>query len=76
MKNMNSYSKPVEMGKEYTVDITDTGTDGEGITRIGGLIIFVKNTKVGDKNIKIKINTVVSNFATAEIVPGSDSIFE
>ncbi|MGH9974586.1 MAG: TRAM domain-containing protein [Nitrososphaeraceae archaeon] len=64
---MNSYSKPVEMGKEYTVDITDTGRDGEGIARIGGLIIFVKNTKVGDKNIKIKINTVVSNFATADI---------
>jgi predicted RNA-binding protein with TRAM domain len=64
---MNSYSKPVEIGKEYTVDITDTGRDGEGIARIEGLIIFVKNTKVGDKNIKIKINTVVSNFATADI---------
>ena len=64
-------SKPVEIGNEYTVDITDTGRDGEGVARIGGLIIFVKNAKAGDKNIKIKINSVVSNFATAEIAAGS-----
>ncbi|MGH9952848.1 MAG: TRAM domain-containing protein [Nitrososphaeraceae archaeon] len=51
--------------------MTDTGRDGEGVARIGGLITFVKNAKVGDKNIKIKINTVVSRFATAEVVAGS-----
>ncbi len=66
-----SSSTPVETGKEYTVDITDTGRDGEGVTRIGGLIIFVKNARAGDKNIKIKINSIVSNFATAEIVTSS-----
>jgi predicted RNA-binding protein with TRAM domain len=60
-------SKPVETGKVYAVDITDTGKDGEGVARIGGLIIFVKNAKAGAKNIKIKINSVVSNFATAEV---------
>ena len=64
-------SKPVEIGNEYTVNITDTGRDGEGVARIGGLIIFVKNAKAGDKNMKIKINSVVSNFATAELVSGS-----
>ena len=64
-------SKPVETGNEYTVNITDTGRDGEGVARIGGLIIFVKNAKAGDKNMKIKINSVVSNFATAELVSGS-----
>ena len=65
---MNSSSKPVETGKEYTVDITDTGRDGEGVARIGGLIIFVKNAKAGDKNIRIKINLVATNFATADMV--------
>jgi predicted RNA-binding protein with TRAM domain len=39
---MNSSSKPVETDKEYTVDITDTGRDGEGVARIGGLIIFAR----------------------------------
>ena len=70
-RNTSGSSTPVEIGNEYTVDITDTGRDGEGVTRIEGLMIFVKNTKAGDKNIKIKINSVVSNFATAEIAAGS-----
>ena len=67
----NGSSTPVEIGKEYTVDITDTGRDGEGVTRIGGLIIFVKNAKAGDKNTKIKIDSVFSRFATAEVAEGS-----
>ena len=28
------FSKPVETGKEYTVDITDTGRGGDGIAKI------------------------------------------
>jgi predicted RNA-binding protein with TRAM domain len=70
-QNMNSSSKPVETGNEYTVDITDTGRDGEGVARIGGLIIFVKNAKAGYKNVKIKINSVKDRFATAELAAGS-----
>ncbi len=66
-----SFSRPVETGKEYTVDITDNGREGDGIARIQGLVIFVKNTKAGDKNIKIKINSVGNRFATAEVVAGS-----
>jgi predicted RNA-binding protein with TRAM domain len=65
---MNSSSEHVETGKEYTVDITDTGRDGEGVARIGGLIIFVKHAKAGDRNIRIKINLVATNFATADVV--------
>ena len=60
-------SKPVETGKEYTVDITDNGSAGDGIARIQGFIIFVKNTKAGDKNVKIKISSLKDRFATAEI---------
>ncbi|MGA6991204.1 MAG: TRAM domain-containing protein [Nitrososphaeraceae archaeon] len=63
-----SFSKPVEIGKEYTVDITDTGRTGDGVTRIGGLVVFVRNAKAGDKNIKIKINSVGSRFANAVVV--------
>jgi predicted RNA-binding protein with TRAM domain len=61
-------SKPVETGKEYTVDITDNGSAGDGIARIQGFIVFVKDVKAGDKNIKVKINSVGSRFATAELV--------
>ena len=60
-----SFPKPVETGREYTVDITDIGKSGDGIARISGLVIFVKNAKAGDKNLKIKINLISSRFATA-----------
>ena len=63
----SGFSKPVEAGKEYTVDITDTGRSGDGIARIEGLVIFVKNAKAGDKNVKIKVNSVGDRFATAEL---------
>jgi predicted RNA-binding protein with TRAM domain len=65
---MNNFSKPVEIGKEYTVDITDTGRTGDGITKIEGLVIFVKNAKAGDKNVKIKITSIDSRSAFAELV--------
>jgi predicted RNA-binding protein with TRAM domain len=68
-----SFSRPVEIGKEYTVDITDTGRTGDGVTRIGGLVIFVKNGKAGDKNIKIKISSVGSRFANAIVVSKSST---
>jgi predicted RNA-binding protein with TRAM domain len=70
-RSTTNFSKPVETGKEYTVDITDTGSGGDGIARIQGLVIFVKKAKAGDKNIKIKINSVGSRFATAEVVAGT-----
>ena len=66
-QNTGSSSKPVETGKEYTVDITDTGRGGDGIARIGGFVIFVKHAKVGDKSVKIKVNSVGDRFATAEV---------
>jgi predicted RNA-binding protein with TRAM domain len=69
----SSFSKPVETGKEYTVDITDIGRTGDGIARVQGFVIFVKKAKRGDKNIKIKVNSVGDRFATAEVVVTADS---
>ena len=69
-----SFSKPVEVDKEYTVDIVGIGRSGDGIARVRSYVIFVKNTKVGDKKIKIKINTVGDRFATAEVVAGSPNV--
>jgi predicted RNA-binding protein with TRAM domain len=72
-RSTSNFSKPVETGKEYIVDITDNGSAGDGIARIDGLIIFVKNAKAGYKNVKIKISSVKDRFATAEIA--ADSIY-
>ena len=59
--------KPVETGKEYDVQITETSRRGDGIARIQGFVIFVKNGRTG-QNVKAKITQVGERFATAEIV--------
>ena len=62
-------SKPVEVGNEYDVEITDRGKSGtnDGIAKIQGLVIFVKDGKVGDK-VKVKIIAIGERFAKAELV--------
>jgi predicted RNA-binding protein with TRAM domain len=59
--------KPVETGKEYDVQITETSRQGDGIARVQGFVIFVKNGKVG-QNAKVRVTNVGSRFATAELV--------
>jgi predicted RNA-binding protein with TRAM domain len=59
--------KPVEVGKEYDVEIQETSRRGEGITRIEGLVVFVPNTKPGDK-LRIKITNIGRRFAEAEVI--------
>jgi len=59
--------KPVEIGKEYDVNIEETSRRGEGITRIKGLVTFVPNTKPGD-HVRIRITRISRRFAEAEVV--------
>ncbi len=71
-RNDNFGPKPVEAGKEYYMQITEISSKGDGIARIQGFTIFVKDGKVG-QNAKIRINQIGPRFATAEIVNGSAS---
>jgi predicted RNA-binding protein with TRAM domain len=59
--------KPVEIGKEYDVEIQETSRRGEGIARIKGLVVFVPNTKPGDK-VKIRVTRISRRFCEAEVV--------
>jgi predicted RNA-binding protein with TRAM domain len=59
--------KPVEMGKEYDVQISETSRKGDGIARIQGFVIFVVGGKVGQK-VRIRITNIGARFATAEVV--------
>ena len=59
--------KPVEIGKEYDVEIEETSRRGEGIARIKGLVTFIPNAKRGD-HVKIRITRISRRFAEAEIV--------
>jgi len=67
--------KPVEVGKEYDVDIQELSRRGEGIARIQGLVIFVPNAKQGD-HIKIKVTRISRRFAEAEVVGKKEAASE
>ena len=53
---------PVEVGKEYDVEIEDIAKQGDGIARVEGFVIFVPETKVGD-HVTIAIDRVMRRFA-------------
>lgn len=59
--------KPVELGKEYEVEVKELSKRGEGIARIQGLVTFIPNTKPGD-HVKIRITRISRRFAEAEVV--------
>jgi len=59
--------KPVEIGREYDVEVQETSRRGEGIARIKGLVIFIPNANPGDRP-RIKIIRISRRFAEAEIV--------
>ena len=59
--------KPVEVGKEYEVDITEISRQGDGIARVQGFVVFVKNGKAGQK-VRAKVEQVGIRFATATVV--------
>ena len=59
--------KPVEIGKEYDVEIAETSRRGEGIARIKGLVVFIPNTKPGD-HVKVRVTRISRRFCEAEVV--------
>lgn len=59
--------KPVEVGKEYDVQVSELSRQGDGIARIQGFVIFVKGGRVGE-SAKIRVTNVGARFATAEKV--------
>ncbi len=63
--------KPVKVGGEYDVEISDVGAKGDGITKIENFIVFVANAKKGEK-CKIRIKEVASKFAIGEKIGESE----
>jgi predicted RNA-binding protein with TRAM domain len=67
-----SFKKPVEVGKEYNVTISDTSRRGEGIAKIDGFVIFVPGTKMG-QTARITVTRVSERFASGQLVEASSS---
>ncbi len=66
-KGSESSPKPVEMEKEYDVEITELSRRGDGIARVQGFVIFVEGAKAGQKA-KIQITSIGERFAKAKLV--------
>ena len=49
-----------------TVEITDIGNDGEGIGKIDGYTLFIKDAVIGDK-VRVKIMKAKKNYAYAHL---------
>lgn len=54
----------------YTIEITDTGTQGEGIGRADGCALFVKDALIGDV-VQVKIMKVKKTYAYGEAGEGT-----
>jgi len=58
----------IEEGLEYQMKVDAKGARGEGIGKIGNLVVFVKNAKTKIGNIyKIKVTKVHRTFAYATL---------
>ncbi len=57
----------MDIGEEFEVDIFDITPKGEGVAKIKGFPIFIKNAKLND-HVKVKITNLISGYADAEIV--------
>ncbi|MDT7891485.1 MAG: TRAM domain-containing protein [Thermoproteota archaeon] len=61
------FEKPVKVNEVYDLEIQEVGRQGDGVARVKGFVVFVKNTKKGDK-VKAKIVKVAGRFAIAEVI--------
>ncbi|MEM0058650.1 MAG: TRAM domain-containing protein [Candidatus Bathyarchaeia archaeon] len=59
---------PVKENQELEVVIDDIGSRGDGIARIQGYMIFVPNSRIGER-VKVRILSVGGKFAIAERIP-------
>ncbi len=71
----SSEPKPVKIGEEYDVEISEVGSRGDGIARVNNFVVFVNGTKQGEKT-KIKIKEVRNRFAIGEKVGAGEAASE
>lgn len=57
--------KPIKPGDEVDVTIEAVAAKGDGIAKINGFVVFVKNAAKGEK-VKVRITDVKTRFAIGE----------
>ncbi len=58
---------PVNVGDEFEVTVESVAEKGDGVAKKDGFVLFVPNTKQGDK-VKVRVTKVLRKFAFAEVV--------
>jgi predicted RNA-binding protein with TRAM domain len=72
-KSLASFKeKPVKVGEELDVTVSEVSRRGDGVARIQGFVIFIPTAKQGTQA-KIRIKEIRPNFATAELIEGGPS---
>ena len=66
-RNKHSIKCPVQIGNEYSVDITGTTPNGAGIARVNGFLVLVNQAHLGE-NKTIVITKTDSLSAEAELI--------
>jgi predicted RNA-binding protein with TRAM domain len=59
--------KPVKIGDELDVDVSEMSRKGEGVARVEGYVVFVPAAKQGERK-RIRIIEVRPNFAVSEVL--------
>ena len=69
----SSFQYPVRIGEECDVNILDMSRNGDsGVTRIRGLVTFVRGTKPDDR-VRIKIIKIGRGYARGQLIAYLDS---
>lgn len=58
---------PVEKNKDYIIDITGMGSEGEGIGRVEGFTVFIQGALINEK-VKAKIIKLSKNYAVGKLL--------
>jgi translation initiation factor 2 subunit 2 len=58
---------PVKVDGEYEVKIEAIGAKGDGVAKIKGFTIFVRDAQVNDE-VRIRVSKIMGTFAFAEVI--------
>jgi len=59
--------KPVSLGREYDVEITELSRRGDGLARVQGFVVFVPGTRPG-QHVRVRVVKMGNKYAVAEVV--------
>ncbi len=68
-------SAPVNVGDELEITIEAVGEKGDGLAKKDGFVLFVPNTKKGDR-VRVRITRVLKKVGFAEVVSQAEGAAE